>query len=81
MRRTRSIEPGSDAWGRALEHLVFLELRSWIDYRGRDNPLTYWRSQSGFEVDFLIDERVAYLAHDEVARNTGVKLFAPPDDA
>ena len=59
LRRTSTIEPGSDAWGRALEHLVFLELRSWLDYRGRDDPLTYWRSQSRFEVDFLVDDRVA----------------------
>ena len=42
LRRTGVIEPGSDAYGRALEHLVFLEVRSWLDYRGRDDPLTYW---------------------------------------
>lgn len=59
LRRSRAIEPGSDAWGRALEHLAFLELRSWLDYRDRDDPLTYWRSRSRFEVDFLVGDRVA----------------------
>ena len=52
LRRTGVIEPGSDAYGRALEHLVFLEVRSW-HYRGRDDPLTYWRSRSQFEVDLV----------------------------
>lgn len=59
LRRTGTIERGSDAYGRALEHLVFLELRAWLDYRRRDAPLTYWRSQSQLEVDFLIDDAVA----------------------
>lgn len=59
LRRTGAVEPGSDAYGRALEHLVFLELRSWLDYRGRDDPLAYWRSRSGFEVDFVVGESAA----------------------
>ncbi len=59
LRRTGTIERGSDAYGRALEHLVFLELRAWLDYRRRDDPLTYWRSQSQLDVDFLVDDAVA----------------------
>ena len=59
LRRTGVIEPGSDAYGRALEHLLFLEVRSWLDYRGRDDPLTYWRSRSQFEVDLVIGDAVA----------------------
>ena len=59
LRRTGAIERGSDAYGRALEHLVFLELRAWLDYRQRDEPLTYWRSQSQLEVDFVIGDAVA----------------------
>ena len=59
LRRTGVIEPGSDAYGRALEHLVFLEVRSWLDYRSRDDPLTYWRSRSQLEVDLVIGDAVA----------------------
>ena len=59
LRRTGTIEQGSDAYGRALEHLLFLELRSWLDYRRRDDPLAYWRSRSGFEVDFVVGDAVA----------------------
>jgi predicted AAA+ superfamily ATPase len=54
LKRTSQIEEGSDAYGRALEHLVFLELRSFLDYRRLDHDLTYWRSRSQFEVDFVV---------------------------
>ncbi|HXV61737.1 MAG TPA: AAA family ATPase [Vicinamibacteria bacterium] len=59
LRRTGFIERGSDAYGRALEHLVFLELRSYLDYARSDELLTYWRSRSQLEVDFLVHDRVA----------------------
>jgi predicted AAA+ superfamily ATPase len=59
LRRTGLIERGSDAYGRALEHLVFLELRSYLDYTRSDEPLTFWRSLTQFEVDFVIHDRVA----------------------
>jgi predicted AAA+ superfamily ATPase len=51
--------PGSEVYGRALEHLIFLELQAYIDYRDIDLPLTYWRSLSQLEVDFVIGESVA----------------------
>jgi predicted AAA+ superfamily ATPase len=46
------------SFGVALEHFIFRELRSAIDY-GLGETLHYWRSTSGFEVDFLLDERIA----------------------
>jgi len=58
LKRTPMIEAASDAYGRALEHLVFLELRSFLDYRRLDHELTYWRSRSQFEVDFLVGDEV-----------------------
>ena len=61
MRRTGTIERRSDAYSRALEHLVFLELRGWLDYRRRDDPPAYWRSRSQLEVDFVIGEAVAVV--------------------
>ena len=58
LKRTPVVEAGSDAFGRALEHLIFLELRSFLDYRRRDEELTYWRSRSRFEVDFLVGDSI-----------------------
>ena len=59
LKRVGDIEESSEAYGRALEHLVFLELRSFLDYRRLDDELTYWRSRSQLEVDFVIGSRVA----------------------
>ena len=54
-----AVVPGSESFGRALEHLVFLELRARLDYSRVDLPLTYWRSQSRVEVDFVLGDRIA----------------------
>lgn len=40
--------------GTALEGLVAQNLRAWIDYRGKDNKLYYWRTPKGVEVDFVV---------------------------
>ncbi|MGH7793356.1 MAG: ATP-binding protein [Candidatus Binatia bacterium] len=58
LKRVSAIQEGSEAFGRALEHLVFLELRSFLDYHRRDEELTYWRSRSQFEVDFLLGDKI-----------------------
>jgi predicted AAA+ superfamily ATPase len=56
--RRSGIEPGSELFGRVLEHLIFLELRAYLDYRRLDRQLTYWRSRSQFEVDFVVDDEI-----------------------
>jgi predicted AAA+ superfamily ATPase len=53
------IRPGSELFGAAFEHLVFLELRAYLDYRRIDADLTFWRSHAGHEVDFVIGGDVA----------------------
>lgn len=50
---------GSESYGRALEHQVFLELRAYLDYTRSSRQLTYWRSTSQLEVDFVIDDAIA----------------------
>lgn len=59
LKRTGPVQEGSDAYGRALEHQIFLELRSFLDYRRLDLGLAYWRSLSQFEVDFVVGDQVA----------------------
>lgn len=43
--------------GRASEHIVWMELRAFLAYREPDLPFAYWRSASGFEVDFVLGDR------------------------
>ena len=48
-----------EARGRALEHLVFLELRAWLDYTRSDRRLSFWRTRTQQEVDFVVGGDVA----------------------
>jgi predicted AAA+ superfamily ATPase len=51
--RRGPVQARSESFGRALEHLVFLELRAFLDYQRLDVPLSFWRTHEGYEVDFL----------------------------
>jgi predicted AAA+ superfamily ATPase len=48
--------------GAALEGLVAQHLRAWIDYSGADLSLSFWRTKSGNEVDFVLYGRDGFWA-------------------
>lgn len=50
------IEEKSESFGKAFEHWVAMELRAHAHYSGRHYPLAYWRTTSGYEVDFILGE-------------------------
>jgi uncharacterized protein len=43
-----------EIWGGALEGLVAQHLRAWIDLQSVSYDLSFWRTRSGLEVDFVI---------------------------
>jgi len=55
----RTLSPKTEEYGRLMEHQIFLELRTWLDYTRRSESLTYWRSLSKQEVDFIIGNSMA----------------------
>lgn len=64
----RLFQPGTPEFGGAFETYIMHELRSWCDYLSGE-PLSYWRSTSGFEVDFILGDHTAIevKAKDNVA--------------
>jgi predicted AAA+ superfamily ATPase len=54
----RVFRQGTPEYGEALETLLLHELVSYRDYVNEE-PLYYWRSTSGFEVDFLVGDHTA----------------------
>lgn len=42
--------------GKAFEHLIFMELTAYIGITRKRTGITYWRSRSGLEVDFIIGQ-------------------------
>ena len=57
--RARDIQQATPAFGKALEHLIYLELLAYRDYTQKDVALYYWRSQSPFEFEFVINDSIA----------------------
>lgn len=53
-----SVRPGSPEFGELFETFIFHELTAYCGYQG-SLELNYWRSKSGFEVDFILDSKVA----------------------
>ncbi len=51
----RSPTPGTPEFGLAFETWLHHELRCWCDYYSGEN-IRFWRSTSGFEVDFILDD-------------------------
>ena len=53
------LSPKSSDFGDMFEHFIFHELKTWMDTRKPGFSLHYWRSTSGFEVDFILGGHTA----------------------
>jgi predicted AAA+ superfamily ATPase len=54
----RTFRPGTPEFGEAFETYLMHELTSYSDYVSGE-PLSYWKSTTGFEVDFIIGDHTA----------------------
>jgi len=43
-----------EAFGRAFEHFIFMELNAHRSYRELDYPINFWKTKTGLEVDFVL---------------------------
>ena len=76
-----TIVAGSEAFGKAFEHFIYHELYSHSHYSGINYPMSFWRTSSQTEVDFILgDNEVAVevkateLANEKHLK--GLKIFA-----
>jgi predicted AAA+ superfamily ATPase len=57
---TRELNEKSDLWGRSFENFIAMELRAFLSYcLNKKYALSFWRSTSQFEVDFVIENQAA----------------------
>jgi len=54
----QGLQKGSPEFGEAFEAFIHHELKSYCDYKGQ-GPLSFWRSSSGDEVDFILADKTA----------------------
>ena len=68
---TETLDRNSNLYGKSFEQFIWMELRAYLSYRRKTLPLTYWRSKSGHEVDFLIGTKTAIevKASKKISRN------------
>jgi predicted AAA+ superfamily ATPase len=64
------LDQPEERYGVALETLIAQHLRAWINYRGQNEQLYFWRTQSGIEVDFIIYGETLFTAIE--VKNTTV---------
>ena len=54
--RRGEVIPGSELFGRAFEHYIWMEIVAHSNYSEVFYPVSYWRTSSGFEVDFVLGD-------------------------
>ena len=54
--KRRILEPRGEQFGRAIEHLVLMELNAHCSYREVGYDIHFWRTKSGAEVDFVLGQ-------------------------
>lgn len=50
------VHAASELFERAFEHFIFMEVSAYSSYSGTFFPVSYWRTASGYEVDFIFDD-------------------------
>ena len=61
LQERKSYSPNTAEYGEAFECLLYHELRCYSDYLSKE-PITYWRTSTHIEVDFILDSRLAIEA-------------------
>ena len=51
-----TVSEGSDRFGFAFEHFLLNEVRAVLEYGRLEQPLSFWRTSSGFEVDLIVGD-------------------------
>jgi predicted AAA+ superfamily ATPase len=75
------LEFGSESFGKAFEHFIYQEIYAHSNYSGLNYPMSYWRTASQLEVDFVLgDHEVAVEVKSTNMANLrhlkGLKSFA-----
>ena len=52
---------GNETFGSAFEHFICNEIIAHCNYSGLNYPVSYWRTTSQFEVDFILGDHEAAI--------------------
>lgn len=58
--KRKDIEFGTEHFGKAFEHFIYLELQAYAQYSGKNYSISFWRTTGQLELDFILgDHEVA----------------------
>jgi len=57
----RAPNMGTPEFGKSFEHYILMELKAYQAYRNPELEIRFWRTSSGFEVDFILDDMTAAI--------------------
>lgn len=75
VKRTVNEEKGRE-FGRAFEHFIFMELNAYSSYSELDYKISYWRTKTGLEVDYILNHGEIAIEVKGTSR-VDSKLFRP----
>ena len=52
---------GTPEFGNSFEQYILMELKAYQAYRNPELDIRYWRTSTGFEVDFILDDMIAAI--------------------
>ncbi|MCL4384937.1 MAG: ATP-binding protein [Actinobacteria bacterium] len=53
----RQPKEGTPEFGKSFEHLILMELQAYKSYKNPELDITYWRTSTGYEVDFILGDK------------------------
>jgi predicted AAA+ superfamily ATPase len=70
----RQPREGTPEFGHSLEQLLLMELMAYRAYRAQDMEIAFWRTSTGQEVDFIINDKALAVALKSRKRVNVVEL-------
>ena len=55
----KSVERGTEAYGKAMENVIYSEISAFARYAGDGREVSFWRTADGTEVDFVLGDDIA----------------------
>ncbi len=52
---------GTPEFGKSFEHYILMELKAYQAYRNPELEIRFWRTASGFEVDFVLNDMITAI--------------------
>ncbi|MBI1884527.1 MAG: ATP-binding protein [Chlamydiae bacterium] len=73
------IQNKTTEFGRFFEHFLIEEIRAYLSYQESDQPMTFWRTSTGYEVDLIVgsmEMAIEFKARETIASKDTRSLTA-----